>query len=160
VEDRSKEASAPKIVVDFAAQKTEAGWQSVWDSFWLRFTPHWFTWIGWATLLGGLGYLWRVTKLTSVLIATVLSGVFILMYFYSFFFRFDFRNVPLVGRHRKASILVSLILCGALSTGAYLLFNGIEKAFSAHEKFVAEQDSVQKCGCSREQHESVQVRHE
>lgn len=154
VEDRVyDETTASKIVVDFAAQKTEAGWQTAWDLFWLKFTPHWFAWLGWATLLGGLVYVWRVTKVMSVLIVISLSGVFILMYLHAFFFRFDFRNVALVRQHRALAVLASLLFCVVLSTGAYLLLNGVANAFSDRGKSV----DVQKCSCGSKQEGSVRV---
>ena len=107
--------------IDFDHKDSEAGWQKQVDKFWLSVTPKWFEWIGWLLIIGALSYVEQTTSNIAVKIIYIISFLFLWMYFQSFFFQFEFVNLPFFKTHQKTARLISLIISGVLGIGVYSL---------------------------------------
>jgi len=71
-------------------KKTEADWQNAIDSFFLNFTPKWFTFLGWLLTLGVLKYFYQKTNSRGVSLLYGVSFITLLFFLQSTFFRFPF----------------------------------------------------------------------
>jgi len=45
-----------KIVIDLKRHETEGGWNYIWDNFFLKVMPLWFSWLAWVFLMGAFLY--------------------------------------------------------------------------------------------------------
>jgi len=111
------------LKIDCDIKDTEAGWQSRLDKFWLVTTPIWFEWISWLLIIGGLTFVSQKTLNISVKILTVLSYILLFMYFQSFFYQFEFINLPYIKRYPSFARSVSLAISGLLGFGVYFLIS-------------------------------------
>jgi hypothetical protein len=107
--------------IDFDARKTEHEWQKTLDKFWLSATPKWFEWLGWVLIIGAVTFVAKKTDNVVVVVVNVLSYSFFLMYFQSFFFQFEFINIPFLKKHPRVSRAVTLLVSAVLGTSVYLL---------------------------------------
>jgi hypothetical protein len=102
-----------KTEVNFRRRATEAGWNQIfYDKFGLKGAPVWFSWLSWVLALGAFQYLLLKTKSIAVLVVISISYGMLWVYFWGFFYRFDFKGIPLVTERRQqiASILLSGVL--------------------------------------------------
>ena len=106
------------IEIDFAHKATEAQWQQILDEFGAKAAPVWFNWLGWVLLLGAQVYL--VKQVHSLLLAftIVISVGLLYLHFHSFFYRLDFKNVPVVGRRLNKRAL-SLMISGVVAFASW-----------------------------------------
>lgn len=107
--------------IDFDAKDTEAGWQARLDKFWLAATPQWFDWVGWLLIMGALTFVSQETLNIAVKIIVAISYGLLLMYFGSYFYQFEFINLPFVKRYPKVARVTSLAISGLLFLGTYFL---------------------------------------
>jgi hypothetical protein len=107
--------------IDFNTRKTEAGWQKVFDNFWIKATPKWFEWLRWLLIIGVFTILSKTQENTIIEYVLGISYVALFFYFQSFFFSIEFHGLPFV-KSEKARRTISLILSAALlvCTGLFL----------------------------------------
>jgi hypothetical protein len=98
-----------KIEIDFRRMETEAGWARIWDKFGLKGAPVWFSWLSWILALGAFRYLFLKTGSIVVFVVIGISYGMLWFYFWGFFYRLDFKGIPLVTERRQqvASLLIS-----------------------------------------------------
>ena len=117
--------------IDFDKKDTEAGWQARLDKFWLAATPRWFDWVGWLLILGALTFVAQKTSNMAVKIVTAISYALLFMYFQSYFYQFEFVNLPFVKRHPYFARAASLAISGLLGLGVYFLIRFSIAAFAS-----------------------------
>lgn len=101
----------PKIV-DLSLSKTEHEAVPRLDRFWLAVVPKLFEWLRWTIMLSAIGYVGQ--KSNSLLLKLIVDLCYLALFFYyqSFFFQFEFINLPLIKSRvaRIASFSLSLAL--------------------------------------------------
>lgn len=102
-----------KIEIDLRRRETEAGWNKIWDKFGLKGAPVWFSWLSWVLALGAFQYLFLKSKSIVVLVIIAISYSMLWFYFQAFFYRIDFKGIPLITERRQQ--IASLILSGFLA---------------------------------------------
>lgn len=103
------------IKIDFDHRATEAGWCGIMDNLGLRGTPVWFTWLKWVLVLGAQLYLFKQSYSVIVGLSILISVVMLWLYFWGFFYRLEFANVPLL-RRLPGQQVVSIVLSGVLAS--------------------------------------------
>jgi uncharacterized membrane protein YjjB (DUF3815 family) len=83
-------------------------------SIWFKGAPVWFSWVSWVLALGAFHYL--SLKTSSIVVAVIIGISYGMLWFYfnAFFYRFDFKGIPLVCTERRQQI-ASLLLSGVLA---------------------------------------------
>lgn len=80
--------------IDFEHKNSESEWQNKVDKLWLSAAPKWFEWVGWLLIMSVLSYVEQTTSNVAVSIIYLISFLLLWMYFQSFFFQFEFLNLP------------------------------------------------------------------
>ena len=133
VEPTSDEPRPKSIEIDVRHKTSEWGWQGITDAFAMEATPKWFEWLGWVLTLAAFQYLARQSR---SMLAVAISGVSICMlmlYFNAFFYRIEFKGLPLV-RATRFERVASLVISGLLSWGCWLAARSIASAVAASMK--------------------------
>jgi len=106
----------PYVSTCWDINKTEAEWIEATDSFFLKYTPQWFKFVGWLILLGVLKYIEQITR--SKLIGLIYAFSFLGLYFYlqALLFNFPFFKFlpPRFIRARGFAFIFSITTAGLL----------------------------------------------
>jgi hypothetical protein len=103
-----------KIEIDFRRKETEEGWIRIHDKFGLKGAPVWFSWLSWILALGAFHYLFLKTSSIVVGVVIAISYQMLWLYFNGFFYRLDFKGIPMVSTGRRQQI-ASLLLSGVIA---------------------------------------------
>lgn len=133
VEPTNDEPRPKSIEIDVRHKTSEWGWQGITDAFALEAAPKWFEWLGWVLTLAAFQYLARQTSSVLATMVSRLSFVLLWFYFNAFFFRIEFKGLPIV-RGTRFERFVSIVISGLLSYGCWQAANTIAGAVAASMK--------------------------
>jgi hypothetical protein len=121
------------IEIDFRRRETEPGWQRIMDRFALAAAPKWFEWLEWILVLAAFQYLADKDGGGLARLVPAVSVLLLWFYFNAFFFRLEFRGLPLV-RSGRVERIVSIILSGVLAPAFWLAAKTIADIVATHTK--------------------------
>lgn len=109
-----------KVGINLEQNKSEAEWIAAFDRFYDAATPLWFTWLGWAAILGVIHFVVEKTNSIGIRVVWGISWWLFLMYFINFFYRFELENLPWV-KSAPLARLISILASGLLGGAVHLL---------------------------------------
>lgn len=110
--------------IDLKATRTEPERQRAVDKFALSATRQWFEWLGWVLIFGAFLYLYKETGHPAVQIILSISGALFILHFASFFYQWEFKNLPFIKNVVVARFL-SYLLSGLIGMGLYWLLTTV-----------------------------------
>ena len=110
--------------IDLKATRTEPERQKAVDAFAISATRQWFELLGWVLILGAFLYLHKETGHPAVQIILFISGGLFILHFATFFYQWEFKNLPFI-KNVIIARFISYLLSALLGMGLYWLLTTV-----------------------------------
>lgn len=81
----------------------------------------WFQWVEWLLMLGALTFVAEKSDSLAVKVVTIISYVMLGLYFQSYFYQFEFVNIPYLKRNPRLSRAISIGISAVLGLVVFFL---------------------------------------